>query len=57
MAEKKDDRFEITELFMAQADWDRCFLRTFKRGHDENGHPVVSAKIKVINGFVSAQAA
>lgn len=28
------DRFEVTELFMAQADHERCFYGVIKRGED-----------------------
>ena len=55
--EENDDKFEITELFMAQADRDRRFYGTIKRGYDVNDVPVVFGKIMVNNGFVCAQAA
>ena len=42
---------------MPQADWNRLFFGTIKRGFDENGHPVVLGKIMVNNGFVCAIAA
>ncbi len=58
--EKKDDmKIEITELFMAKAGkhgWDRCFHGTIRRDIDEDGHPVVYGKIKVLDGFIYAQA-
>lgn len=49
-------RFEITKPLMAQIDRDKKFLGTFKRGHDENGHPVIPDRIKVNNGSVMAMA-
>ena len=50
---------EITELFMAKAGkhgWNRCFHGTIKRDIDEDGHPIVYGKIKVLDGFICAQA-
>ena len=49
--EKKKDRFEITELFMAKAgknDWTRCFWATINRDKDENGNEIsVSGKVLI----------
>lgn len=42
-------KIEITELFMAKADWNRCFTGTIKREKDENENPVLSGKIFVKN--------
>ena len=36
--------------------WDRCFYGMIQRGLDADGSPVVRGKIKVLNGFVCAQA-
>jgi hypothetical protein len=44
---KKQLKVEITELFMAKADWKRCFHGTIKREKDENGNLVLSSKIYV----------
>lgn len=44
---KKQLKVEITELFMAKADWKRCFHGTIKREKDENGNLVLSGKIYV----------
>ena len=58
MSDKKD-RFELQEVFMAKAGkhgWDRCFYGTIQRGLYAGGSPVVHGKIKVLNGFVCAQA-
>ncbi len=55
----KKDNLEITELFMAKAGrhgWDRCFHGTIKRETDADGNPVVYGKIKVLDGFICAQA-
>ena len=41
---------------MAKADWDRCFWGTIKRETDAKGNPVVYGKVKVLNGFICAQA-
>lgn len=45
----KDDRFEISELFMATkgGDFNHCFYGTIKRGHDSDGTPKVWGKIDV----------
>ena len=56
MADKKEDKFKITELFMAQADINRRFFGTIKRGCDADGTPVVRGRIEVQDGFVLAQA-
>jgi hypothetical protein len=56
MNKKKDLKLEITELFMAKADWKRCFFGTIKRGIDDNGNPIVRAKIKVNDGYIYAMA-
>ena len=57
MSDKKD-KFEITELFMAKAgnDWSRCFHGTIRRENDDDGNPVVYAKIKVGEGYIIARA-
>ncbi len=55
----KPMKIEITELFMCKAGehgWDRCFYGTIKRDFDADGHPVVYGKIKVLDGFIYAQA-
>ena len=49
-------KLEITELFMAQADKNRRFYGTIKRGCDADGSPVVRGRIEVQDGFVLAQA-
>jgi hypothetical protein len=59
MENKKEDRFEITELFMVKAgklDWHRRFLGTIKRGVDESGKPVISGRVQVNDSIIYAQA-
>jgi hypothetical protein len=48
-------KLEITELFMAQADINRRFFGTIKRGWDADGTPVVHGRIEVQDGFFLAQ--
>jgi hypothetical protein len=40
-------KVEITEMFMAKADWSRCFHGTIKRERDEKENHVLSSKIYV----------
>jgi hypothetical protein len=54
---KKEIKVEITEIFTAQAGWDRCFYGTIKRKKDEKNNSVVYGKIKVNDGFIIAKAA
>ena len=54
---KGDNKIEITELFMAQADRDRRFYGTIHRGFNADGVPVVYGKIMMQDGFVCSQAA
>ena len=49
-------KLEISELFMAQADINRRFYGTIKRGCDADGTPVVRGRIEVQDGFILAQA-
>ena len=59
MNNKKDMKIQLTEIFMAKAGrkgWDRCFHGTIKREFDADGCPFVIGKIKVLNGFILAQA-
>jgi hypothetical protein len=58
MRNKKDCNIEITEIFMAKAgnDWSRCFHGTIRRETSADGNPVVRGKIKVNDGYISAQA-
>jgi len=59
MNKKKDMKIQLSEIFMAKAGkngWDRCFHGTIKREFDADGSPIVIGKIKVLNGFILAQA-
>jgi hypothetical protein len=48
------DRFEIHEMFMCQADHDRCFYGIIKRSKDTNGNPHVFSRIIVNDGLIMA---
>jgi hypothetical protein len=50
----KQDRHEITKLFMAQANIDMRFYGTILRGSDSGGHPGIPDRIKADNGFEMA---
>jgi hypothetical protein len=56
MDKKSKDRFEITEMFMAQASHDRCFYGIIKRSNDANGNPHVFSRIVINNGLIQARA-
>ena len=59
MSEKDDDRFELTELFMAKAGktgWDRCYHGTIKRETDDEGKLFVFSRIKVNQGNICSRA-
>ena len=55
MDKKSKDRFEITELFMAMADKDRCFTGIIKRLKDVDGNPFVFSRIVMPNGLLCAR--
>jgi len=57
MKNPKKERFEITELFMAQVNKDLCFYGTIKRSIDSDGNPTVFGRKKVDDVYVCAQAA
>jgi hypothetical protein len=57
MDEKSKDRFEITELFMAMADKDRCFTGIIKRLKDAEGNPFVFSRIVMPDGLICAREA
>ena len=55
MAKKKEEnqeRFQLTELFMAMAGKDRNFHGTMKRDKDENGNPLIRGKLLVNEGSI-----
>lgn len=49
-------KFEILELFMAQAGKDRRFYGTINRGFTKDGTRVLRGKIMMQDGFILAQA-
>jgi len=51
---QKNDRLEITELFMAQADHERCFYGVIKRETDAEGNPRLFSRIVVNDGLIQA---
>lgn len=56
MDKKKEDRFEITEMFMGQASVDRCFYGCIKRLMDDNGNPYVFSRLVMPDGLICASA-
>lgn len=50
------NKVEITEMFMAQADHDRCFYGIIKRDKDDTGNPYVFSRITINDGFIEARA-
>jgi len=48
------DRFEITEMFMAQADHERCFYGIIKRSKDTDGSPHLFSRIVINDGIIQA---
>jgi hypothetical protein len=49
----KDDRFQITEMFMAEAG-KKCFYGIIKRSQDANGNPHLFSRIIINDGIVQA---
>lgn len=41
----KDDKSQITEMFIVQADNEGCYFGCIKRLKDENGNPFVFSRI------------
>lgn len=52
--EDNKDRFEIHEMFMAQADHERCFYGIIKRSKDAQGDPHLFSRIIINDGIVQA---
>jgi hypothetical protein len=52
----KDNMFQITEMFMAQADNERCFFSCIKSLKDDNGNPFVFSRIVMPDGLICANA-
>jgi hypothetical protein len=45
-------RVEITEMFMAQADEERCFYGSITRSRDERGNPHLFSRIMIDDGLI-----
>ena len=49
---KNPMKVEITEMFMAQADDERCFYGSLTRSRDEHGNPHLFSRIIVDSGLI-----
>lgn len=49
-----NDRFEIHEMFMSQADHERCFYGIIKRSIDSEGNPHLFSRIIINDGIIQA---
>ncbi|MCX6254314.1 MAG: hypothetical protein NTV31_07545 [Bacteroidia bacterium] len=59
MSKKEDinpEKIQISEMFMAQADHERCFYGIIQRGVDEFGNAFVFSRIVVNDGLIQAKA-
>lgn len=54
--EKKDDDFELTELFMAKAGWKRCFIGTLTTKKEDNGNELLCCKVDIKKSIIISQA-
>lgn len=52
----KRSNFEITEIFMAKADWKRTFIGILTRKFDDTGTPILIGRIPVKNNIIISQA-
>lgn len=50
----KNNRIEITEMFMAEASNGKCFFGIIKRSHDDQGNPHVFSRITIYDGSIMA---
>lgn len=50
------EKIQITEMFMAQTDHDRCFYGIIRRGVDEFGNAFVFSRIAMPDGLIQAKA-
>lgn len=48
------DQFKINEMFMAQADHDRCYYGIIKRSKDSSGNHHLFSRIIVNDGLIMA---
>jgi hypothetical protein len=53
---ENQEKIQISEMFMAQADHERCFYGIIKRGTDEFGKPFVFSSIVMPDGLIQANA-
>ena len=51
---KKELKVEITEMFVAKPDKDRCFFGCIKRSKDDQGNPVLFSRIVMPDGLLCA---
>lgn len=56
MKNPKKDRFEFTELFVAQVNKDVMFYGTIIRSVEPGGNPVVFGRINVCDVYISSRA-
>lgn len=56
MKTRKDERFEMTELWLVKADWDRTFIGSIKRLEDNDGFIQVFGEVTVNEGKIVASA-
>jgi hypothetical protein len=52
----KEDKFEITELFLVKADKNRTFIGCINRHTDENGNKFVTGSVVVNDGQICSKA-
>jgi len=50
----KNDKIEITEMFMAQASENKCFYGIIKRSKDAYGNPHLFSRIVINDGLIQA---
>lgn len=51
---ENQDRIQLSEMFMAQADHERCFYGIIKTGVNEFGNPFVFSSIAIPDGLIQA---
>lgn len=56
MDKKNKEKLEITELFCAQPDKERCFFGCIKRLNDNSGNSFVFSRIVMPDGLLCASA-
>lgn len=53
---ENQERIQISEMFMCQADHERCFYGIIQRGTDEFGNDFVFSRIAMPDGLIQAKA-